>query len=61
MAPRFFPEYSIKSGSPGSPVHTVNLKKPSMDDVFVFYTGRELRDEPAEKVTGSISNAGRRK
>ena len=28
---------------------TINLKKPSMDDVFVFYTGKELRDEPAGK------------
>ncbi|MDD1719360.1 MAG: ATP-binding cassette domain-containing protein [Methanoregulaceae archaeon] len=28
---------------------TVNLKKPSMDDVFVHYTGREIRDESQEK------------
>ena len=28
---------------------TINLKKPSMDDVFVFYTGKELRDEPTGK------------
>ncbi len=28
---------------------TINLKKPSMDDVFVFYTGKDLRDEPAGK------------
>lgn len=28
---------------------TINLKKPSMDDVFVFYTGKELRDEPSGK------------
>lgn len=33
----------------GIRVSTVNLKKPSMDDVFVHYTGRELRDEGAEK------------
>jgi ABC-2 type transport system ATP-binding protein len=25
-------------------IRTVNLKKPSMDDVFVHYTGREIRD-----------------
>lgn len=36
----------------GITVHTVNLKKPSMDDVFVFYTGREIRDEPAKNVKG---------
>jgi len=45
----------------GITVLTVNLKKPSMDDVFVFYTGRELRDEPVEKVKGSISRVRRRK
>jgi len=28
---------------------TINLKKPSMDDVFVFYTGKELRDDPTGK------------
>jgi ABC-2 type transport system ATP-binding protein len=26
-------------------ITTINLKKPSMDDVFVFYTGKELRDD----------------
>ena len=31
----------------GIEVLTINLKKPSMDDVFVFYTGKELRDEGA--------------
>jgi ABC-2 type transport system ATP-binding protein len=29
----------------GIEIATINLKKPSMDDVFVFYTGKELRDE----------------
>jgi ABC-2 type transport system ATP-binding protein len=33
----------------GIAVTAVNLKKPSMDDVFVHYTGRELRDEGAQK------------
>ena len=28
-------------------IATINLKKPTMDDVFVFYTGKELRDEGA--------------
>jgi ABC-2 type transport system ATP-binding protein len=31
----------------GLEILTINLKKPTMDDVFVFYTGRELRDEGA--------------
>lgn len=29
----------------GIEIATINLKKPSMDDVFVFYTGKDLRDE----------------
>jgi ABC-2 type transport system ATP-binding protein len=27
---------------------SVKMKKPSLDDVFVHYTGREMRDMPAE-------------
>jgi ABC-2 type transport system ATP-binding protein len=34
----------------GIETSTINLKKPSMDDVFVFYTGKELRDEPSGKI-----------
>ena len=33
----------------GIGIDTVNLKKPSMDDVFVHYTGKEIRDEPIGK------------
>jgi ABC-2 type transport system ATP-binding protein len=32
-------------------ISTVNLKKPSMDDVFIHYTGKEIRDEPVEKTS----------
>jgi ABC-2 type transport system ATP-binding protein len=38
----------------GIGVSTVNLKKPSMDDVFVHYTGKEIRDESAEKQSASF-------
>ena len=38
----------------GIELSTINLKKPSMDDVFVFYTGKELRDEPEGK-TGNLT------
>lgn len=30
----------------GIEISTINLKKPTMDDVFVYYTGKEIRDEP---------------
>ncbi|RPJ53522.1 MAG: ATP-binding cassette domain-containing protein [Methanobacteriota archaeon] len=33
----------------GIKLTVVNLKKPSMDDVFVHFTGREIREEDAEK------------
>jgi ABC-2 type transport system ATP-binding protein len=33
----------------GIGIRTVNLKKPSMDDVFVHYTGRDIRDGSGEK------------
>ena len=34
---------TLRNGGIG--IATINLKKPTMDDVFVFYTGREIRDE----------------
>jgi ABC-2 type transport system ATP-binding protein len=44
----------------GITISTVNLKKPSMDDVFVRYTGKELRDESMERVSTAIMRAGSR-
>jgi ABC-2 type transport system ATP-binding protein len=34
----------------GLEIRSVNLKKPTMDDVFVNYTGREMRDSAADKI-----------
>ncbi|MGA9097942.1 MAG: DUF4162 domain-containing protein, partial [Methanotrichaceae archaeon] len=36
----------------GIEIKSVNLKKPTLDDVFVHYTGRELREGGAEKFHG---------
>jgi ABC-2 type transport system ATP-binding protein len=44
----------------GIEITTINLKKPSMDDVFVFYTGKELRDEGAAPARPAFLRAGRR-
>jgi len=41
-------------------VNVANLKKPSMDDVFLHFTGRELREEGAEKASSAVTRAGRR-
>jgi ABC-2 type transport system ATP-binding protein len=42
----------------GIELSNVNLKKPSLDDVFVHYTGKEIRNEGAEKFR--IARAGGR-
>ena len=44
----------------GIEITTINLKKPSMDDVFVFYTGKELRDEAAAPAKPTFLRAGGR-
>ena len=38
------PQIMEKIRGEGIDITTVNIKKPSMDDVFVHYTGRELRE-----------------
>lgn len=43
-ASRCLPEVMDRVQREGIAIRSVNLKKPSMDDVFVHYTGRELRD-----------------
>jgi len=44
----------------GMEITTINLKKPTMDDVFVFYTGKELRDEGAAPARAQHLRAGGR-
>ncbi|MCQ1535382.1 ATP-binding cassette domain-containing protein [Methanosarcina sp. KYL-1] len=57
---RLLPKVMELLAAGGISIKTVNLKKPSMDDVFVHYTGREFRDGGAEKISASILRAGRR-
>jgi ABC-2 type transport system ATP-binding protein len=42
----------------GIRISVVNLKKPSMDDVFLHFTGRELRDEGRRKASQAMGRAG---
>jgi len=56
LLPRFIEELRTA----GVQVSTVNLKKPSMDDVFVHFTGRELRDEGGERSGPARTRAGGR-
>ena len=44
----------------GVTISEVNLKKPSLDDVFVHYTGRDLRETGAEKFRIARANIGGR-
>lgn len=57
---RLLPEIMDKLRNGGIKIRAVNLKKPSMDDVFVHYTGRELRDTGTEKGSTVTLRAGRR-
>ena len=43
----------------GLEIKTINLKKPTMDDVFVFYTGKELRDGGTPMQAGVQQAGGR--
>ena len=43
----------------GIEITEVNLKKPTLDDVFIYYTGREIRNQGAEKLHRIQSKAGR--
>ena len=43
----------------GIEITEVNLKKPTLDDVFVYYTGREIRNQGAEKLHQIQHKAGR--
>lgn len=53
------PEVMDRLRNRGITIKAVNLKKPSMDDVFVHYTGRELRDNGAEKGAVVVSRVRR--
>ena len=57
---RVLPQMLDALRAEGVAVTGINMKKPSMDDVFIHHTGRELRDEATENVASAISRAGRR-
>jgi ABC-2 type transport system ATP-binding protein len=58
---RLLPSIMEHLRTKGVTVTTVNLKKPSMDDVFVHFTGKELRDEGPEKRSVAASRSRGRK
>jgi ABC-2 type transport system ATP-binding protein len=40
-------------------IESVNLKKPTLDDVFVHYTGRDMRNAGAQKLHRIVPRVGR--
>lgn len=58
---KLLPEIIDTLRDAGITISIINLKKPTMDDVFVFYTGKEIRDEPTTKpVRVAVHRAGGR-
>jgi ABC-2 type transport system ATP-binding protein len=52
--PAFIKEFGIK-------ILSISLRRPSLDDVFLKLTGREIReDEPTDKFKATIHQHGRR-
>lgn len=47
---RCLPKVFDALSTSGIELAAVNLKKPSMDDVFIHYTGRAIREEDTDKV-----------
>jgi len=43
----------------GINITSVNLKKPTLDDVFVHFTGREIRESGAEKFSKMVARSTR--
>ena len=57
---RVLPQMLDALRAEGVAVTGINMKKPSMDDVFIHHTGRELRDEATETTAAAYSHSWRR-
>jgi ABC-2 type transport system ATP-binding protein len=53
----FLPEF-VRSF--GQPMEAIGLRRPTLDDVFLHLTGREIRDEPAQSPGGLAGTGWRR-
>ena len=56
--PRFMPKLVERIRGQKIEIQSVNLKKPTLDDVFIHFTGRGLRDEEQEKKKNEVSGSG---
>ena len=57
---RVLPQMLDALRAEGVAVTGINMKKPSMDDVFIHHTGRALRDEGSENTAAAFNRSGRR-
>jgi ABC-2 type transport system ATP-binding protein len=60
---RRIPELVMLASEKGLAVNCVNLRKPSLEDVFLHFTGRTIREQeasPAERNRGMMMGHGRR-
>ena len=56
--PRFMPKLVERIREEKIEIKSVNLKKPTLDDVFIHFTGRGLREEEQEKKKNGVANSG---
>ncbi len=58
-ASHFMPKLIERIRNEGIEIKSVNLKKPTLDDVFIHFTGRGLKEETQEKKMGKTMMSGR--
>jgi ABC-2 type transport system ATP-binding protein len=56
--PRFMPKLVERVRGEKIEIKSVNLKKPTLDDVFMHFTGRGLREEEQEKKKNDVASVG---
>jgi ABC-2 type transport system ATP-binding protein len=55
---RFMPKLVERIRNERIEIKSVNLKKPTLDDVFIHFTGRALREENQENTNNNITSEG---
>jgi ABC-2 type transport system ATP-binding protein len=55
---RFMPKLVERIRNERIEIKSVNLKKPTLDDVFIHFTGRALREENQENTNSNITSEG---
>jgi ABC-2 type transport system ATP-binding protein len=56
---RFIPKLVERIRNEQIEINSVNLKKPTLDDVFIHFTGRELKEENHENTKNKMVHGGK--